>query len=88
MYEIRIKDDRIPAYWVIKGQYRQDAEAKAAAQRALWEARWKRMQASELTKNTRESRLNLIVHGRQEAVSLTEQARAVIADLENLLKRL
>ncbi len=85
MYEIRIKDDRIPAYRVIKGQFRQDAEAKAAAQRALWEARWKRMQASELLKNSRESRLNLIVHGRQEAVSLTEQARAAIADLDNLL---
>lgn len=78
MYEIRIKDERIPAYRVIKGQFRQDAEAKAAAQRALWEARWKRMQASQLQKN-------LLVHGRQEAVSLTEQARAAIADLENLL---
>ena len=53
MYESRIKDDRVPAYRVIKGQFRQDAEAKAAAQRALWEARWKRMQASDLLKNSR-----------------------------------
>lgn len=39
MYEIRIKDDRIPAYRVIKGQFRQDAEAKADAQKTIWEAR-------------------------------------------------
>ena len=74
MYEIRIKDERLPAYRVIKGQFRQDAEA----QRALWETRWKRMQASQLQKS-------LLVHGRQEAVNLTEQARAAIADLDNLL---
>ncbi len=85
MYEIRIKDDRIPAYRVIKGQFRHDAEAKAEAQRAVWEIRWKRMQASELLKSSRESKLNLIVHGRQEALSLTEQARAAIAELDNLL---
>ena len=85
MYEIRIKDDRIPAYRVIKGQFRQDAEAKAEAQKSIWEARWKRMQASELLRTSRQGRLNLINHGKQEASSLTEQARAAIEELDHLL---
>ena len=85
MYEIRIKDDRIPAYRVIKGQFQQDAEAKAQAQIAIWEARWKRMQASEVLRNSKQSRLNLIIHGKQEASSLTDQARAGMKELDGLL---
>lgn len=43
------------------------------------------MQASELLKSSRESRLNLIIHGKQEASTLTEQARAAIEELDHLL---
>src|ERR1700760_4299472 len=40
VYEIRVRDDRINAYRVIKGENRYDVEAKAAALRATWDDRW------------------------------------------------
>jgi restriction system protein len=85
MYEIRIKDDRIPAYRVIKAETRQDADAKANAQKMIWEARWKRMQASHLLRTSREIRMGRMIDGKDQAAALTEQMRTAIEELDHLL---
>jgi hypothetical protein len=54
MYELRIRDDRINAYRVIRGEDRYDVQARAAAVQAAWDERWRRKQALVESRRLRE----------------------------------
>jgi hypothetical protein len=85
VYEIRVKDDRINAYRVIKGENRQDVEAKAAALRAAWDDRWRRQQAAEEARRAREKREILWLDGRNHAQQLTIELQSAAEALDSIL---
>jgi hypothetical protein len=58
VYEIRIKDDRINAYRVIKGTTLQDVEAKAMTVKAAWDEQWRRRQALDEARTVRQQQRN------------------------------
>jgi restriction system protein len=85
VYEIRVKDDRINAYRVIKGENRYDVEAKAAALRATWDDRWRRQQAAEEARKAREQREILSLDGRHHAQHLTVELESAAEALDSIL---
>ncbi len=85
MYEIRVKDDRINAYRVIKGDNKYDVEAKAAAQQAAWDDRWRRQQAAEEARKTREHRKTVWLNGTEQARKFTVELQSAALALESLL---
>jgi restriction system protein len=85
VYEIRVKDDLINAYRVIKGENRHDVEARAAAQRAAWDDRWRRQQAAEEARKTREQRKTLWLNGTEQARQFTIELQSATRALESIL---
>ena len=85
MFEIRIMDDRISAFRVIKGHTKYDVEAKAAAQIAIWDEKAERKlekAKSDLQRATKD--LGDWEASRQAQI-LSEEAAASIEALEDLL---
>jgi restriction system protein len=85
VYEIRVRDDRINAYRVIRGENRYDVEAKAAAVRATWDDRWRRQQAAEAARKAREQREILSLDGRHHAQQLTVELESAAEALDSIL---
>ena len=88
MFEIRIEDQRLNAYRVIKGHTKYDVEAKAAAQIAIWNERALRNQVRAEAQARRDAITFGHGQGADEAESLTEQVQEKIAGLEQLLPNL
>jgi restriction system protein len=85
VYEIRIKDDRINAYRVIKGTTLQDVEAKAMTVKAAWDEQWRRRQALDEARTVRQQQRNLQLDGARQAAELTSVAEAEIRALDSIL---
>lgn len=85
MYEIRVKDDRINAYRVIKGATLHDVEAKAAAVKAAWEEQWRRRQVADEARQLKQQRRNLELDGARQATELTASAESEIRALDSIL---
>lgn len=88
MYEITVRDSRIHAYRVVKGETRAIAEAKAEAQLAVWDERAARKQTAEEVRTEKQERQSVALEGAEEARALTEKAAQTIKALEMLLKGL
>jgi hypothetical protein len=85
MFEVRVTDQRIPAYTVVKGMTRSEAEAKAAAVRASWEERWQKKEAAKKARATKLLKENLLLTGKFRAQELTTEAQATIKALDSIL---
>lgn len=85
MFEIRIQDQRINAYRLIKGHTRQDVELKAAAQIAVWNEKAKRKQEKADLQARRLASVSDHWQAAQEAEALTEEASSAVSALEGLL---
>jgi restriction system protein len=85
VYEIRVKDDRLNAYRVIKGDNKHDVEARAAALRAAWDDRWRRLQAAEQSRTTREQQKTLWLNGKEQAQQLTVELQSAARALDSIL---
>jgi restriction system protein len=85
MYEIRIKDNRLGAYRVVKGQTKTDVEAKATAQLTIWEERWNRRVALEKSRSNSQNQRSLRLHGTSQAQALTAEVQLTIQALDSIL---
>jgi restriction system protein len=85
MYELRIRDDRINAYRVVRGEDRYDVQARAAAVQAAWDERWRRKQALEESRRLREEQRNILYDGAQRAQELTTEAQSAAKALDTIL---
>jgi restriction system protein len=85
VYELRIQHDRLNAYRVIKGETKQDVAARAAAQEAVWDERWRRKQELEESRAVKQQQRNILLHGTSQARELTAEAQAAARALESLL---
>jgi hypothetical protein len=85
MYELRIRDDRINAYRVIRGEDRYDVQARAAAVQAAWDERWRRKQALEESRRLREEQRNILYDGAQRAQELTTEVQLAAKALDTIL---
>jgi restriction system protein len=85
MYELRIRDDRINAYRVIRGEDRYDVQARAAAVQAAWDERCRRKQALEESRRLREEQRNILYDGAQRAQELTSEVQSAAKALDTIL---
>jgi restriction system protein len=85
MYEIRVTDSRIPAYRVVKGVTKSEADAKAAVLRAVWEERWQKKEAAAKAREVKSQRYNVQLTGKVQAQDLTAEVQATIKSLESIL---
>jgi restriction system protein len=85
MYELRIRDERINAYRIIRGEDRYDVQVRAAAVQAAWDERWRRKQALEESRRLREEQRNILYDGAQRAQELTTEAQSAAKALDTIL---
>lgn len=86
MFEIRVADQRIPAYRIVKGFTKSEAEAKATVLKTLWEERWQKRKAADENRARKIQRENLLRTGKFQAQELTTEIQSTIMGLESLLK--
>lgn len=77
-YYIDIKHDGLKKYRRITGRDKVEVTAKAAAQRAQWEATWQKQQKRENLARSKEQKRDL-------AITRSKEAEQVLSDLEALL---
>ena len=85
MFEIRIKDDRINAFRVIKGQTKYDVESKAAAQIEIWNEKAQRKLEKAKSDLKRATKDLGDWEASRQAELLSEEVAASIEALEGLL---
>ncbi len=77
-YWIDVRHEGLHAYRRITGRDQYVVEAKAAAQRAVWEEKWAKIQQREQTLHSKEQK--------KEAAALkTQKAQDALTEIENLL---
>lgn len=77
-YWIDVRHEGLHAYRRITGRDKYVVEAKAAAQRAVWDEKWAKIQQREQVLYTKEQK-------KDAAAQQTEEARDALTEIENLL---
>jgi restriction system protein len=84
-YEIEISHPELNAYRHIKGRDRRVVEQKAAAQLAKWDEQWERKLNLEAKRQAREAAVAEKEDKKRQAVELSSDAEAVLAEALGLL---
>ncbi|MBL7649305.1 MAG: DUF4236 domain-containing protein [Candidatus Hydrogenedentes bacterium] len=84
-YSIEISHEGINKFQVIKGDSQEDVEQKACAKMRQWNEIWERSQILEQERSARQSRANAIAEKKKLASEQTEEAQALLAELDGIL---